>query len=141
MEVDVFDGDAVHAGLGDGEPSEDVQRAGTHGVLQGGLLEQRAHVRPRSRRCVVSHLHVDLAGAEARPHHLAADQPHRLDADRVHRRLEQLERHARVDERPEKHVAADAGRAVEPADHRLTPARSFGPPGRRRRLRRSRCRC
>ena len=83
----------------------------------GGGLEQRAQVAPGAsgrRRCV----DVDLGRADAGAHHVAAPQHDRLDADRVDGVLQQLERHLRVDQRAEQHVAAGAGGAVEPADHR-----------------------
>ena len=117
VEVHVVDRDAVDRCLGMREPGEDVERVGAHRVAERCGLQQRAHVGPGARGGVVGDLDVDLAGADPGADDVAAHQPHRLGADRVDAGLQHVELDACVDECTQQHVAADAGRAVEPADH------------------------
>ena len=79
--------------------------AGT--VTRGGLGVVRLHV--HAQRADPAAL--DRLGAQA----------HRPRDDGVDGGLQVRQRRACVDQRAEQHVAADAGRAVQPADHRCAP--------------------
>ena len=127
VEVDVLGVDPVHRGLGPGQPGERVQRGVADRLGQRGRSPAPGR-RPRyggccSRRSCTSTLTAPI------PCRSTADTRSRTGsgADRVDRRLQGLDRYAGVDQRAEQHVAAGAGRAVEPADHRPRPA---GHPGR-----------
>ena len=118
VEVDLLRRATVEAALGVGQRREGGQRAGRHAVGQPGLLDERRDVRRRADDRGVLRVHVQLGGRDpAAQHRLGLDRP---AADR--QALEQgphlVEVGAGVDQRSERHVAGDAGEAVEPGEAR-----------------------
>ena len=118
----------MRRGLGAGEPGEHVQGTGPHLVGEGSRLHQTPDVRPGAVHVAGRHLHVDPGRSQPGPGHGRPAETYRLDVERVDRGLHGRERRTGADQGAEHHVAADAGRRVEPRDavvsgHARTSAR------------------
>jgi hypothetical protein len=127
VEVHVVDRDAVHHGLGLGDPAEDLQGDVAHHGIEPGSLDQHPHVRPAALGHGVRD--ADVAARRREPVARGRLRPEldRLGGDRVDGGTDHVQGHPCAEQRAEQHVAAGAGRGVQPGDpalrgHQRAPA-------------------
>jgi hypothetical protein len=120
VEVHLIDWHVVRHRLGSGQTFE--HRRGRIPDVRSEICEQCQHVGKMADDRRLWCLDVHLDGAEGGPADPFGAQDD-SQVERIDTRLEHLERNSRIEQRADQHVAAGAGAAVEPSDHRSPPTR------------------
>ena len=118
--------------LGDGEPLEDVAAPGRARRRRQRRPRRAGSRTSRQVRCVAESATSTWQPGGGEPvagTRLGASSVDRLGGDRVDRGRQHVERHAGADQGAEQHVAAGAGRGVDPADHARGSRRGAGVAG------------
>ncbi len=104
-----------------GDRSEDSQgQVALGGRDAAGPLDQGVNIRQMAMGVLLGMLHSHVGGAEAPLNHRLRDEFNTAQTERVDRRSQDGRIDAGVDEGRQRHVTADAGRAIEVGDpHRV----------------------